>query len=391
MRIIFGAGFSLPPFSPGMTWHWLQYVVGLTRLGHDVVFVEEVEPEWVVNRRNDRCRLEDSVNVRTFENVLRRFGLFERACLACRDGSTFGMSHEALAAAARGADLLISMSGNIKLPAILDGVKRRVYVDQDPVYTQLWRAEYGADMNFAPFDVFVSVGLNIGTPRTDIPDAGVSWIHVLPPVLLDWWPFAVDSGCERFRTVASLRAFADVKHQGITYGSKFDQLRAIADLPARVDQQLEIAVKNYDDHVTALKPLVDKGWILTSAHLIDDLDKYRDYIVASRAEIGIAQGAYVQGRSGWFSDRWSHFLACGKPVVAQSTGFEHRVPTGAGLVTFNNLDEVAAGIDAINADYERHCHAAHELAVEYLDHRKVLPTLLEACTVSQPVRMAEAE
>src|SRR5262245_35277885 len=113
MRIIFGAGISLPPFSPGMTWHWLQYILGLRRLGHDVVFVEEVEPEWLVFPGQRRGPVQDSVNARTFRDTLQRFDLFDRACLLCRDGSAFGMTREALAADAKGADLLISMSGQI--------------------------------------------------------------------------------------------------------------------------------------------------------------------------------------------------------------------------------------------------------------------------------------
>ena len=112
------------------------------------------------------------------------------------------------------------------------------------------------------------------------------------------------------------------------------------------------------------------------------MSSYQDYIKLSRAELGIVQNAYVKGKSGWFSDRWSHYLASGKPVLAQSTGFERCVPTGKGLLYFTTIEEAAEGVDKINRDYEAHCRSAREIAEEYLDYKKVLPRMLEACMVS---------
>ena len=116
------------------------------------------------------------------------------------------------------------------------------------------------------------------------------------------------------------------------------------------------------------------------ASQITTLPDYQSYIAQSRAEIGVAKDAYVKGNSGWFSDRSAHYLASGKPVLAQSTGFERYLPVGQGLITFSTMEEAVASISAINQDYEAHCLAAREFAQEYLDYRKVLPKMLEACT-----------
>jgi hypothetical protein len=120
-----------------------------------------------------------------------------------------------------------------------------------------------------------------------------------------------------------------------------------------------------------------RGWRVVDASRLCSLGGYRDYIARSRAEIGVAKHAYVKGGSGWFSDRAAHYLASGKPVLAQSTGFEWCLPTGRGLLTFQDADEAAAGIAEINGDYRAHCRAARAFAEEFLDHRKVLPAMIE--------------
>ncbi|PYO35920.1 MAG: hypothetical protein DMD86_05665, partial [Candidatus Rokuibacteriota bacterium] len=259
---------------------------------------------------------------------------------------------------------------------------RRVFLDQDPVLIQLWQEEYAMDFNLKQHDVFVSTGLNIGTPYARVPDLGVRWHHVLPPVVLEHWPFQIDPSCRRFTTVATLSPFGDVYYRGERYGTKHDGLRRVADLPRRAKAELELAVKYYREEEPGLSHLKDNGWILSDAARIGDLGEYQAYIRRSRGELGIVQSAQVTARSGWFSDRWSHYLASGKPILAQSTDFERWLPTGRGILTFNDVDEAVDGLARINGDYVAHCRAAREFAEEYLDHGKVLPRFLEACTAS---------
>jgi hypothetical protein len=141
--------------------------------------------------------------------------------------------------------------------------------------------------------------------------------------------------------------------------------------------------------------LRDGGWRLAEASEVADLSAYQTFIARSRGEIGIAKHAYVKGRSGWFSERAAHYLACGRPVLHQSTGFERQLPTGCGVLSFSTVEEAVARIEEVNRDYGRHCRAARELAAEYLDYRKVLPAILDAAAASpaaaraRPVPLAQ--
>ena len=381
MKIIVGATISLPPYSPGRAWHRLHYVRGLQKLGHDVYYIEEVDPESCVDVDGSKVAIEQSVNKKLFLSTMESFGLVGKACQIYNRGqATSGLSLDSMVSLSKEADLIINWSGHVKTDCILSNVRKRVYLDQDPVYTQLWQEEYGVDLNFKSHDSFFSVGLNIGTSHTSIPNCGVEWHHILPPVVFEYWPFHVDTSCRRFTTIASLRAYNDLCYRGEWYQSKHECFNWLARLPKIVQQELEIALKWYHEEKPGLQLLIENGWFLSDASRIADLSNYQSYIRKSRGEIGMAQNAYVKGRSGWFSDRWSHYLASGKPVLAQSTGFERCVPTGRGLLAFESLEEAAEGIDMINQDYVLHCRAARELAEEYLDYRKVLPKILEVCT-----------
>ena len=381
MKIIVGAVFSLPPFAPGKVWHRLHYILGLQQLGHEVYFIEEVKPEWCVDAYDRPCDFEHSINRYLFQTTMERFGLMERACQIYNRGEAlFGLSRSALMTLSKEADVLINWTGHVATDFILSNVKRRVYLDLDPVYTQLWQAEYGEDLNFGAHDIFFSVGLNIGTPYTSIPDCGLEWHHTLPPVVLEYWPFHIDTSCKRFTTIASPVTYGDLHYQGEWYRAKQQEFERFAELPRRSGQEFEIALTGYRTREASLQRLKDSGWFFGDASQIADTSDYQHYIARSRAEIGFAQNAYIKGRSGWFSDRWSHYLASGKPVLAQSTGFERWVPAERGLLSFNSLEEAVEGVSRINQDYRAHCQAAREFAEEYLDHRKVLPRMLEICT-----------
>jgi hypothetical protein len=247
------------------------------------------------------------------------------------------------------------------------------------VYTQLWRAVYGKEFGFDRHDVFATVGLNIGTPATSIPSCGRDWRHVLPTVVPDLWtgPDAPSDG--RFTTIASWESFSDLVYEGRWYRGKRASFERLADLPRRVaDQELELALRRHrpDDELLARR----QGWhVVEAARVAGDLDAYQRYVRASRGEIGIAKEAYVTARSGWFSDRSADYLVAGRPVVAQATGIEEHLPTGAGLMVFDTSESAADAIETVNAAYGAHCRAARELAAEYLDYRRVLPAFLEAC------------
>jgi len=391
LKIILGAVLSAPPFSPGMAWNWMQQAQGFRRLGHDVIFVEEVDPDWCVDSSGRAAPLHGSANERRFIETIERFGLAGRACQLLRGSTvTAGLDFESLKSEVAKADLLINMSGHIRTGDLLEGPARRVYFDQDPVYTQLWASEYKKDLNFSSHDVFFTVGLNIGTRRSPIPDCGKSWNHALPVVVVDEWPQPPGKNSGYFTTIASWSSYGDLCYQEDWYRSKYEEFQRFAELPRQAGQPLEVLLKSFRADDEGVGALVDGGWRVGQAACVSDLNGYQDYIQRSRAEIGIAKNAYVRGRTGWFSDRAGHYLASGRPVLHQSTDFEHCLPTGEGILTFTDLEEAAAGIEAINSDYERHCREARRFAEEFLDYRKVLPAFLDDCFRSQNGSSANA-
>lgn len=385
MRILVAGALTVEPFSAGIAWDWLQIAVGLGRLGHEVYFVEELKASWAVDRHGRPTTYAACVNRSRFLALAERFGMGQRACQLYDGGrATTGLSLAELMRKAEGADLLLNVSGHLRERRVLERVARRAYLDQDPVYTQLWVAEYGEDLGFGDHDVFFTVGLDIGRPTCPIPTAGVRWHPMLPPVVLDFWVPSREPRAGSFTTVASLTGYAELRFEGRSYGSKYAEFARLVELPRKTGQALEVALKAFRPDDPLIRAMRLGGWRIADAVEVDGLDKYRAYIAASRAEIGVAQQAYVRGRSGWFSDRSAHYLASGKPVLAQATGFERHLPVGRGLLSFATADEAGRGIDAINADYDAHCTAARELAEEHLDYRKILPALLDACMSPRP-------
>ena len=265
MKIILGAVISMPPVSAGCAWNRLQYFLGLLRLGHDVCFVEEVKPEWSLDDAGRRCDYANSLNRRAFIQIMQAFDVLDRSCQLYDGGtSTTGMSRGELLTFAQEADLLIDISGHIATEFVLDAVARRAYFDHDPVYTQLWRAEYGKDLRLDCYDVFLTLGLNIGTPFSAIPDCGITWHPTLPPVVLDLWPPSRHhSDTARFTTVASLYGYSDLCFRGEWYRSKYDEFRRFAELPRLAhggDQQFEVLLKEFKDDDADVRRLREHGW-----------------------------------------------------------------------------------------------------------------------------------
>ena len=379
LNILVGGGFSYVPFSPGAAWTRLELVLGLIQLGHNVRILEEVGEGWCYDQSGRKTSYAASWSRQLFQTMMTRFGILDRASQIYKRGEAYtGLSPEEMKRFAADTDLLINNSGHIQMESILEPVKSRVYVDLDPVYTQLWYTEYGKHQTLDDHDVFFTVGANIGTDRSPIPDCGKKWNYLSRIVDIEKWPYSIDATLQTFTTVANWSGFGELQFAGKTFKPKYSEFLRFAELPRHVAPRcLEVVLKNYETNDPRIEMLIGNGWQIRDAtHELTSLDDYQRYISRSRAEIGIAQNAYVEGNSGWFSDRSAHYLASGKPVLAQSTGFESSVPTGAGLLSFRTTQEAVEGMEAINARYVFHCESARELAQQQFDYRKVLPEAL---------------
>jgi hypothetical protein len=377
---IFVAGaLANKPDNGGEAWVRLSWVLGLRRLGFDVFFVEQIAPHACVDGTGAPSPVEQSRNLAFFRAVVDRFGLASASSLVHDDGArVFGMPEVEMLARAESAAAVINISGHLTYEPLLRRMPRKVYVDLDPGFTQYWHAE-GRPLGLDRHDEHVTVGANIGTQHCDIPTSGIPWRHVRPPVVLDEWPLRPGVTTDRFTTVGSWRgAFGPVTWDGRTFGLKAHEFRKLVDLPRRAPGVFEIALDIHFADAKDRASLQAHGWQLVAPRRVAaDPDAFRNYVQASTAEFSVAQGIYVETRSGWFSDRTVRYLAAGKPALVQDTGFGRTVPTGDGLLAFSTLEQAEAGVQEILGDYERHSRAARALAETHFDSDVVLGGLLD--------------
>ena len=377
LRILVCGMIAADPGQGGATWAVLQYVLGLRELGHDVYLLEPI-PATAIQPAG--APLSASRNAAYFRDVVARFELEDRAALVRDDTKdTVGLPHPAMVAAAKQSDVLLNISGLLTDADLLVSIPCRVYLDLDPAFNQLWHAVEGIDMRFDGHTHFMTVGLGIGTPDCDVPTCGRSWRPFLQPVVLGEWPVTPPDPHAAWTTVANWRGYGSIEYRGVLFGQKAHSFRRFIGLPGRTRERLQVALSIHHDEVKDLEALHANGWTLvdpTRASGTPDL--YRDFIHRSKGEVGIAKSGYVEARCGWFSDRSVCYLASGRPVIAQDTGFATRLPVGVGVCAFTSIDEAAETLAMVSADYERHCRGARAIAEQYFDANRVLPSLLAA-------------
>jgi hypothetical protein len=360
-----------------VTWDYLQYVIGLDRLGHDVYYIEDTG-QWPYNPEEDGISTGCDYNAAYLARVMERFGLGARwAYRFPWESRWFGMSDTLRDEVIRTADVVINISGTLAKPSDYRHRSRLVYIDSDPVFTQVKIARGQRDFLAVvdEHDVHFSFGARINDRG---PWTGHQWRPTRQPVVLSEWK---DSGDARdaFTTVMNWTSYKRITHDGVSYGQKDEELRRFIDLPERLpDMDFELAMAAGKTARPPSDLLRHKGWrVVDPATVCPDLDRYRDYVQSSRAEWSIAKNGYVVGAPGWFSCRSACYLASGRPVVVQDTGLDGVLPVGCGLLTFRNLDEATNAVRDCIASYEQHSTAARDLAVEYFDSDRVLDTLLE--------------
>jgi hypothetical protein len=371
-RVVVSGMVGGDPHQGGASWAVLQYVLGLGKLGCDVLLVEQWEPPPATRS------LAQTPSSAYFEEVARAFGLEERSALL-RAGSqeTVGLPYAVLRERCRDADLLLNISGILTDPDLIAHIPVRAYVDLDPVFNQLWH-ESGIDMRFAAHNRFVTVGQALGTPECPVPTVGRDWIATLPPVVLERWPAVDGPGDGSFTSVANWRGYGSVEHEGVQYGQRVHSMRKFMELARRTDAPLRLALAIHPDEHRDLAALAANGWELVDpVEAAGTPDRYQRFIQSSTAELGIAKSGYALSRSGWFSDRSACYLASGRPVLAQETGFSRFLPTGEGLLSFQTVDDAVAGVESIRGAYTRHARRARELAEELLGSDRVLGSLLD--------------
>jgi hypothetical protein len=383
MRRIIVCGYMIRHPVTGLLLAYFHYVLGLHRLGYEIVYLEE--SGWLGSCYDPVSHDygdDPSAGLRTVQALLKTYGVNVTVFYVNRDtGTVYGGHWEEVKLILKTADLLLNLGGVCWLPEFCL-CKRRILIDMDPFFTQIRRfaAEGRND-----YHLYFSYGVNIGRSSCTIPTDGIHWLPTVPPVVPELWQSSIATQEQQgeiqkadtaFTTVANWSAYGGVTYQGEHYGQKDEEFMRLLELPSRCSQKVELALSGGNEEIK--ERLRIAGWLVRDgAQISANLSAYQAYLTQSRGEFSAAKNAYVKTRSGWFSDRSVCYLAAGCPVILQDTGFSDWLPTGCGVLAFSSLEEAVDCIERVNAAYPEHCRAARELVEQIFSYKVVLPRLLE--------------
>jgi hypothetical protein len=382
IRIVLADGGSFAGYPQGGG-HWscfLQYLFGLNALGHDVFWLE------VLRSCGNRARDQRLIDI--FFKRFERYGFKDRCALLLYDqhiaeptleaAHAYGVSKRQVKEIAQDADMLWNLACGLQQP-LLSLFKRRVLIDGDPGHLQVSAT---LDMGIHDHHTFLTTGMKLPNADCEVPTLGVKWHSFMQFVYLPMWNAAPDPGADA--------PFSSVTHwtweqlwidNRVLSVSKRDAYLTYIDLPERARRPFELAANIHPGDTTGDRELMFKmGWKLVNPHRVARSPSiYQNYIKQSRAELSCPKPIHRELKTGWFSDRSAAYLASGRPVLAEDTGFSDHLPTGRGLLSFNDLEEAVAGVTEIDRNYPQHMRAAREIAEEYLSSEKWLPSMLSAC------------
>lgn len=382
--IVVGGVIANKYLNGGAVWTRLNWLLGLRKLGYQVYFIEQILPQHCIDHMGRTTQFDQSANLRFLKEVMEEFGLEKSYALVLGEGEqTSGLSMREISSLAAEADAVVNITGHIRLPSIMDSRARKIYVDLDPGYTQYWHQMGLLDSTFAKHDCYFTVGEAIGSPQCSIPTGNIMWQITRQPVVLNLWPVASTGVASRFTSVGSWRDnYGTLEIDGLQLGLKVHEFRKFIEFPSRVSQVCELALDIHSAEVADIELLQANGWVIKDPRkVVPDPKTFREYIQWSGAEFSVAKGIYSQTRSGWFSDRTVRYLASGKPVLVQDTGFTSQYPVGSGLLAFSTFEQAISGAREIDRNYSDHCLAARQLAESWFDSDSVLKDLLERAGV----------
>lgn len=368
----------------GVTWDYLQYVFGFRALGHDVWYLEDTGA-WaydpVAQQPSDSCEY----NVNYLRGVMEAFDLGDRWIYRnAADDTYHGIDHPEMAERLIAeADVLANVSGACWLREPTAAIRRKLFLDGDPMFTQIGMVTHPETAErIRVHDVHFSFGLNIGKPGCSVPTGGVVWHPTLQPIALEYWhpgrEPAGGPGAGAWTTVMNWSSYKPKEFEGESYGQKDGEFLKFLDLPRTTRSRFVLAMGQGVGKSRPTEQLMEAGWeIIEPDECLPDYRTYHDFLARSRAEWSVAKNGYVKPRSGWFSCRSACYLALGKPVVVQDTGWTDALPSGEGALAFQTVEEAAEAVRRVEENYEHHSRAARSYAEKHFDASHVCNDLLE--------------
>jgi hypothetical protein len=363
-----------------------HFLAGLAKLGYEVVFLEHYGWELACYQPCTNTMSNDpTYGLGQILPFFERIGI-RRWCYADATGKWHGLQRDEVKRLCGEADFVLCASSTTWLEELRE-CRTRIFVDIDPGFTQFKMsptpntscAGYASPYDF---NFHFTFGERVGKPDCPIPTRGLRWQPFRQPLARELIQPRYTPEAQRFTTVMSWAAYGSTDYEGVTYGQKNTEMLKFMELPRQVGKVFEVALGGVG---TPAQQLEAAGWVITEALAATwSLDAYLDYLGNSRGEFSVAKDGYVKTRCGWFSDRTVAYLASGKPVIVQDTGFSEFLPCGEGLFAFHTTDDVVHAVEEIGKNYERNCRAARRIAEEYFDSDKMLRSMLQACDLPVP-------
>ncbi|GAB4184213.1 MAG: hypothetical protein Fur0032_25100 [Terrimicrobiaceae bacterium] len=368
----------------GVTWDYLQYVFGFRALGHDVWYLEDTGA-WAYDPVAQQPSALCEYNVNYLRGVMEAFDLGDRWIYRnAADDTYHGIDHPELAERLIAeSDVLANVSGACWLREPTAAVRRKLFLDGDPMFTQIgMETDSETAERIRAHDVHFSFGLNIGKTGCGVPTGGVVWHPTVQPIALEYWEpgrqVPDGPGGDAWTTVMNWSSYKPKEFQGDSYGQKDGEFLNFLDLPRATGSRFVLAMGQGVGKSRPTERLLESGWqIIEPDEYLPDYRSYHDFLARSRAEWSVAKNGYVKPRSGWFSCRSACYLALGKPVVVQDTGWTDALPNGDGALAFSTFEEAAEAVRHVEENYEHHSRAARSYAEKHFDARTVCNELLE--------------
>jgi len=381
VRIVLGNSTLAAYLEGGGHWSWfLQYPMALRAAGHQLL--------WLELLRSSGNREQDLRVLRVFYDRLERYGL-SRDCVVLlfnqsldsqplEVAEAFGPGALQLGRWIADADVLLNFACSIRQP-LLSLFRRRTLLDFDPGHLQVSALTW--DMNIQDHEALLTIGGRINAPSSEVPRLGLRWQTFEPMVYLPAWQVKAAAGHHAPFTSITQWKWEELHYnQQVLSVSKRDAYLKYLKLPKLVGRAMELAANiGTSDPADDARLLAEHGWRIVDPHRVaHSPETYRDYLAASRGEFMCPKPIHVLLKTGWVSDRSLSYLASGRPVIAEETGFSERIPSGTGLLSFNSIEAAAAAINEVDANYQRHCIAAREIAENYFDWHKTVDAILSA-------------
>jgi hypothetical protein len=372
----------------GVIWQHVHYIVGLQQLGHDVYYIED-SARLPYNPETYQVSDDFGYAAEILGCLAREFNFRNRWAFCARylkGNPTAGLALSKIKQLYRDADAILNVCGTQELNDDLLESDRLIYVESDPGVEQI-KIDKGTRSTIdylRHHRALFTFGEHVGTKKFPVPARGFKWLPTRQPVVIGFWETNhLPAEIAVFTSIAnwSTSGLKDITWRGEKYlWSKSREFLRFVTAPKKAGEAIELATNIKDQRTRAR--FERNGWRLRSPlDLSIDYHLYRDYVQRSKGEFTVAKDQYVRLNTAWFSDRSACYLAAGRPVITQETGFTQLYGGDGGLFAFQSLSEIVEAVKMINADYAKHSRAARKIAREIFDAKRVLGSLLTAAGI----------